>query len=118
MFVNDASYEELYDALDVHKALIKEKYGSGDGIEASISLCFDMIHDPYHAVSQAFVDYGDLGMDPALLKQDVAKTNGKTNGTTSNGLNGTNGHTTGTRTPGSPVNIDIPALPKVAPVSV
>lgn len=33
IFVNDASYEELYKALDVHKALIKEKYGSGDGVE-------------------------------------------------------------------------------------
>lgn len=64
--------------------------------------------------SQAFVDYGDLGMDPALLKQDVAKANG----TTSNGLNGTNGHTTGTPIAGPPVGIDIPALPKVAPVSV
>lgn len=51
VFVNDASYEELYDALDVHKALIKEKYGSGDGIEV-ISLFSNMIHhNTYHIVS-------------------------------------------------------------------
>lgn len=36
VFVNDVAYEELYDVLEVHKALIKEKYGSGDGIEVPV----------------------------------------------------------------------------------
>ncbi|EIM87903.1 3-dehydroquinate synthase [Stereum hirsutum FP-91666 SS1] len=36
IFVNDVAYEELYDVLEVHKALVKEKYGSGDGIEAVV----------------------------------------------------------------------------------
>ncbi|TCD70755.1 hypothetical protein EIP91_001784 [Steccherinum ochraceum] len=48
-FINDASYEELFQVLQMHKQLIKEKYGSGDG-------------------KDAYVDSGDLGMDPALLK--------------------------------------------------
>ena len=34
-FINDASYEELFAALKVHKELIKSKYGSGEGKEVS-----------------------------------------------------------------------------------
>ncbi|KAJ3555379.1 hypothetical protein NM688_g2612 [Phlebia brevispora] len=52
-FINDASYDELFDVLKKHKALIKEKYGSGNGKEA-------------------FVDYGDLGMDPEILRLKAA----------------------------------------------
>ncbi|KAI0786190.1 hypothetical protein C8Q75DRAFT_284008 [Abortiporus biennis] len=48
-FVNNASYEELFEVLGIHKKLIKEKYGSGDG-------------------KDAHVDSGDLGMDPELLR--------------------------------------------------
>ena len=32
-FINDASYEELYAVLKIHKALIKETYGTGAGKE-------------------------------------------------------------------------------------
>ena len=35
-FINDASYEELFAALRVHKVLMKEKYGGGAGKEVSI----------------------------------------------------------------------------------
>ncbi|THH26820.1 hypothetical protein EUX98_g7364 [Antrodiella citrinella] len=49
IFINDATDEEFFRVLKVHKQLIKEKYGSGDG-------------------KDAFVDSGDLGMDPALLR--------------------------------------------------
>ena len=38
MFINDATYEELFAALKIHKELIKTKYGSGDGKEVSIIL--------------------------------------------------------------------------------
>ncbi|KAG0150686.1 hypothetical protein CROQUDRAFT_651906 [Cronartium quercuum f. sp. fusiforme G11] len=44
-FINDASMDELKDVLKKHKALVKEKYGSGVGIGA-------------------YVDAGDLGEDP------------------------------------------------------
>lgn len=35
-FINDASYEELFAALKVHKVLMKEKYGGGAGKEVSL----------------------------------------------------------------------------------
>ncbi|KZV94288.1 Dehydroquinate synthase-like protein [Exidia glandulosa HHB12029] len=47
-FVNDASREELHSVLRVHKQLVKAKYGGGAGEEA-------------------YVDFGDLGTDPAHL---------------------------------------------------
>lgn len=56
-FINDASYDELFAALKVHKALMKEKYGGGAGKEA-------------------YVDYGDLGIDPEVLRRK-ANMNGK-----------------------------------------
>ncbi|PSS32167.1 hypothetical protein PHLCEN_2v2064, partial [Hermanssonia centrifuga] len=66
-FINDASYEELFTVLKLHKALIKEKYQSGDGKEA-------------------YVDYSDLGMDPEILRLQAVTANGSsvTNG---NGVN-------------------------------
>lgn len=45
MFLNDVSISELTDVLKVHKAFVKERFGSGDGKEA-------------------YVDAGDLGADP------------------------------------------------------
>ncbi|KAI0825807.1 2-epi-5-epi-valiolone synthase [Irpex lacteus] len=59
-FINDASFEELFAALQVHKELIRTKYGSGDGKEA-------------------YVDYSDLGMDPEILRRKAAaiSANGK-----------------------------------------
>lgn len=35
-FINDASFEELFAALQVHKELIRTKYGSGDGKEVCV----------------------------------------------------------------------------------
>ncbi|KAJ3489975.1 hypothetical protein NLI96_g1753 [Meripilus lineatus] len=63
-FINDASHEELFEVLKVHKALIQEKYGSGEG-------------------KDAYVDVGDLGMDPKILmeKADCGST---TKGSASN----------------------------------
>ncbi|KAI0079515.1 2-epi-5-epi-valiolone synthase [Panus rudis PR-1116 ss-1] len=52
-FINDASFPELFEVLAIHKKFIKEKYGSGDG-------------------KDAYVDVGDLGMDPELLRQKAA----------------------------------------------
>ncbi|KZV66352.1 2-epi-5-epi-valiolone synthase [Peniophora sp. CONT] len=88
VFVNDATYEELYNALDVHKALIKEKYGSGDGVEA-------------------VVDYGDLGMDPKLLlKQNAVK------------MSGLSGHTGGSQSKIADLELDkAPVAAKTATVS-
>ena len=37
-FINDASDEELFHALKLHKQLIKQKYGSGDGKDVSVSV--------------------------------------------------------------------------------
>ncbi|KAL0947354.1 hypothetical protein HGRIS_013471 [Hohenbuehelia grisea] len=50
VFLNDVSYDEFNTVLGAHKKLMHEKYGGGAGKEA-------------------YVDYGDLGMDPALLLQ-------------------------------------------------
>ncbi|EKM50499.1 uncharacterized protein PHACADRAFT_178237 [Phanerochaete carnosa HHB-10118-sp] len=55
-FINDATYQELFDTLKIHKALMKEKYNGGTGKEA-------------------YVDYSDLGMDPEILRRKAA-TNG------------------------------------------
>ncbi|KAI0343016.1 2-epi-5-epi-valiolone synthase [Trametopsis cervina] len=63
-FINDATYEELFATLKIHKELIKSKYGSGNGKEA-------------------YVDYGDLGMDPEMLRNGSHAAygmNGKANG--------------------------------------
>lgn len=57
-FVNDASDKELAEVLHKHKALCKEKFGGGVGLEA-------------------YVDAGDLGTDPSkLLKQANGHANG------------------------------------------
>jgi len=81
MFINDASYPEMFEVLKIHKALIKQKYGSGDG-------------------KDAYVDSGDLGMDPEILRQqalamaDIVKTaaNRVMNGVMGNGSNGVVGN--------------------------
>ncbi|KAH8085419.1 2-epi-5-epi-valiolone synthase [Cristinia sonorae] len=76
-FINDATYDELFQVLKIHKQLIKEKYGSGDG-------------------KDAYVDSGDLGMDPALLERKAKDTmdtlrNGFTH-VVNNVVEGINGH--------------------------
>jgi len=54
-FLNDVPIEELKSALKTHKEFIKSRFGSGDGKEA-------------------YVDAGDLGVDPKKYA------NGNTNG--------------------------------------
>ena len=34
-FINDASYEELFEILKIHKALMKERYNGGAGKEVN-----------------------------------------------------------------------------------
>ena len=99
-FINDASYEELFAVLKVHKSLIKEKYTSGDGIEVSGSqrLLETSITEYFY---KAYVDYGDLGMDPEILRLKAKATNGNgngvtlTNGKASNGASLKNGTSNG-----------------------
>jgi hypothetical protein len=60
--------------LKVHKELIKSKYGSGEGKEVrSLFRCKDSTN---YSVRKAYVDYGDLGMDPEILRRKAATANG------------------------------------------
>jgi 3-dehydroquinate synthase len=73
VFANDVPISELQSVLATHKEFVKSRYGSGEGKEA-------------------YVDAGDLGVEPETYL------NGKTNGhSKSNGhANGhSNGHTNG-----------------------
>lgn len=53
-FINDATMDELYEALDTHKEIMKTKFGG------------------YTTGKDAFVDKSDLGMDPEVLKKEAA----------------------------------------------
>jgi 3-dehydroquinate synthase len=66
-FLNDVPIEELKSALKTHKEFIKSRFGSGDGKEA-------------------YVDAGDLGVDP----KKYANGNGNSNGDSAGSLK-TNG---------------------------
>lgn len=84
VFINDASKQELDEALKIHKAYVKQRFGSGEGVDG-------------------YADAGDLGADPeAVLKQKKAEALAETgigkarkvpgaNGHASNGTNGVNG---------------------------
>lgn len=77
-FINDASYEELFSVLKVHKELIESKYGSGNGKEVLLLTALFSLLEPcaQAIVRQAYVDCGDLGMDPELLRGKPAVQNG------------------------------------------
>jgi 3-dehydroquinate synthase len=66
-FLNDVPIEELKSALKTHKEFINSRFGSGDGKEA-------------------YVDAGDLGVDP----KKYANGNGNANGDSAGSLK-TNG---------------------------
>jgi 3-dehydroquinate synthase len=61
VFLNDVPIEELQSVLKVHKEFVKSRFGSGEGKEA-------------------YVDAGDLGVEPEAYLNGSAKTNGHANG--------------------------------------
>lgn len=72
-FVNDASYEELFKVLRIHKDLVKKYPRQGAGLEA-------------------YVDAGDLGASPESLLKENKSANGAEVGIKSTKLN-SNGET-------------------------
>ncbi|GAA97234.1 uncharacterized protein L969DRAFT_84338 [Mixia osmundae IAM 14324] len=72
-FLNDVTYDELFDVLKKHKAHVKARYGGGVGKEA-------------------YVDHGDLGMDPDVLRREAKNTKPADAAVKAGAVKGMNGH--------------------------